>query len=80
MPLPLRFGPGPVFVYESIAASRRWQLYALRSLFVTSLLAALALIWLFTCAEEGKLVQSRCKTWRRVANTFTTQSRRRSSS
>jgi ABC-type transport system involved in multi-copper enzyme maturation permease subunit len=58
MPLPLRFGPGPVFVYESIAASRRWQLYALRSLFVTSLLAALALIWLFTCAEEGKLVGS----------------------
>ena len=25
----LRWGPGPVFVHESIAATRRWQLYAL---------------------------------------------------
>ena len=23
--MPLRLGPGPVFVYESIAATRRWQ-------------------------------------------------------
>ena len=29
--MPLRWGPGPVFVHESIAATRRWQLYALRS-------------------------------------------------
>ncbi len=33
-------GPGPVFVYEWITASRRWQVYALRSLFVLGLLAA----------------------------------------
>jgi ABC-type transport system involved in multi-copper enzyme maturation permease subunit len=32
--------PGPVFVYEWITASRRWQVYALRSLFVLGLLAA----------------------------------------
>ncbi len=42
--MPLRFGPGPVFVHESIAASRRWQAYALRSLFVVGLLLALALV------------------------------------
>jgi ABC-type transport system involved in multi-copper enzyme maturation permease subunit len=34
-------GPGPVFVYEWITASRRWQGYALRSLFVLGLMGAL---------------------------------------
>jgi len=28
----LRVGPGPVFVYEWLTATRRWQLYALRGL------------------------------------------------
>ena len=42
--MPLRFGPGPVFIHESIAATRRWQLYALRSLFVLGLLLALAVV------------------------------------
>jgi ABC-type transport system involved in multi-copper enzyme maturation permease subunit len=41
----LRWGPGPVFVYESIVATRRWQLYALRFLFVLGLLSALAMGW-----------------------------------
>jgi ABC-type transport system involved in multi-copper enzyme maturation permease subunit len=36
---------GPVFAYEWITASRRWQGYALRSLFVACLLAALMSIW-----------------------------------
>src|SRR5262249_36933890 len=43
-PMPLRIGPGPVFIHESIAATRRWQLYAVRSLFVFGLLLALALV------------------------------------
>ena len=38
------FGPGPVLVYEWITASRRWQGYALRSLFVLGLLVALLAI------------------------------------
>ena len=44
MPMPMspRWGPGPVFVHESIAATRRWQFFALRSLFVFGLLAGLA--------------------------------------
>jgi ABC-type transport system involved in multi-copper enzyme maturation permease subunit len=37
-------GAGPVFVYEWITASRRWQAYALRSLFVLGLLAALVVM------------------------------------
>ncbi len=53
-----RWGPGPVFIYESIAATRRWQLYALRSLFVLSLLAALAIVWLFVCLEQGSAVRA----------------------
>jgi ABC-type transport system involved in multi-copper enzyme maturation permease subunit len=44
----VRWGPGPVFVYESIVATRRWQLYALRFLFVLGLLSALALGWYVT--------------------------------
>jgi ABC-type transport system involved in multi-copper enzyme maturation permease subunit len=52
--MPLRFGPGPVFVHESIAAARRWQLYTLRSLFVMALLAGLALAWLPVQMQGGK--------------------------
>ena len=44
--MPFRLGPGPVFVYESITASRRWQQYALRSLSVLTLLAGLTLVWI----------------------------------
>ncbi len=33
-------GPGPVFVYEWITGSRRWQTYAMRSIFVLGLLIA----------------------------------------
>ena len=41
----IRWGTGPVFVYESITAARRWQGYALRSLFVLSMLVALGIVW-----------------------------------
>ena len=41
----VRLGPGPVFVYESIVAARRWQVYAQRSLFLLALLAALLVVW-----------------------------------
>ena len=44
--MPLRLGPGPVFVHESITATRRWQLYFVRSLFVFGLLASLSLAWI----------------------------------
>ena len=32
-----RLGPGPVFVYESLIAARRWQIYATRAGFVLAL-------------------------------------------
>src|SRR5437588_9446034 len=40
-----RWGLGPVFYYERVTASRRWQMYAVRSLFVAVLLAALTIVW-----------------------------------
>ena len=43
-----RIGLGPVFVYEWITSARRWQSYALRSLFVFVLLVALVSIWMNT--------------------------------
>jgi ABC-type transport system involved in multi-copper enzyme maturation permease subunit len=42
----LRWGLGPVFVYESLRTSRRWQLYAGRSVFIGVLLIALFAVWL----------------------------------
>lgn len=52
--MPMHLGPGPVFVYESIVATRRRQLYALRSLFVLILLAALAIVWVIMRLESDE--------------------------
>jgi ABC-type transport system involved in multi-copper enzyme maturation permease subunit len=40
----MRWGLGPVFIYECLANSRRWQTYAVRSVGVAMLLAAVATI------------------------------------
>jgi hypothetical protein len=40
----MRWGPGPVFIYECLANSRRWQTYALRAVGVSALPLAMALI------------------------------------
>src|SRR5436190_18217309 len=40
-----RWGPGPVFVYEWRLASRRWQLYAMRVLFIAALGTGLLVVW-----------------------------------
>jgi ABC-type transport system involved in multi-copper enzyme maturation permease subunit len=42
----VRVGLGPVFFYEWLLASRRWQLYAGRALFVFLILAVLFFVWL----------------------------------
>jgi ABC-type transport system involved in multi-copper enzyme maturation permease subunit len=41
-----QWGLGPVFSAECLTTSRRWQVYAGRSLLVASVLAAMTLIWL----------------------------------
>jgi ABC-type transport system involved in multi-copper enzyme maturation permease subunit len=45
---------GPVFAYEWIRSSRRWQGYALRSSFVLFLLMALAYVWMNTSSYPAK--------------------------
>ena len=40
-----RIGVGPVFVYECLTSSRRWQGYAMRAGFLLLLLIALLVIW-----------------------------------
>src|SRR5579883_393029 len=52
--MPRRWGPGPVFIYESLTCARRWQVYALRSLFVALLLSGLVIVWLTGIAESGR--------------------------
>src|SRR6516225_5533744 len=40
-----RWGLGPVFAYEWLTATRRWQYYAGRSIYVGLLLAGLVVVW-----------------------------------
>jgi ABC-type transport system involved in multi-copper enzyme maturation permease subunit len=41
----IRIGPGPVFVFESLIAARRRQVYASRALFVVAIFIGLAVAW-----------------------------------
>jgi ABC-type transport system involved in multi-copper enzyme maturation permease subunit len=41
----VRPGLGPVFAFEWLTTSRRWQVYAGRATFVAALLAAMAVVW-----------------------------------
>src|SRR5258708_260575 len=43
--MPRRWGLGPVFLFEWLMISRRWQYYASRSLFVLLLEGGLAVVW-----------------------------------
>jgi ABC-type transport system involved in multi-copper enzyme maturation permease subunit len=47
-----RFGLGPVFAYEWLTRSRRWQAYALRGLFVLALFLGLGAVWQSTQANQ----------------------------
>jgi ABC-type transport system involved in multi-copper enzyme maturation permease subunit len=40
----LRLGPGPVFAYEWLTTTRRWQVYALRALFIGLILAGMVIV------------------------------------
>jgi ABC-type Na+ efflux pump permease subunit len=48
----MRWGLGPVFYYECLLMSRRWQVYAARALFLLIVLAALFLVGLAHVAEH----------------------------
>jgi ABC-type transport system involved in multi-copper enzyme maturation permease subunit len=40
----LRLGPGPVFAYEWLTTTRRWQVYALRALFIALIVFGMVLV------------------------------------
>ena len=44
--MPMRWGMGPVFFYESLINARRWQVYAWRAIFVLVLLVGMTAVWL----------------------------------
>ena len=50
---PWRIGLGPVFAYEWITSSRRWQTYAVRSCFVAALLFSLLMVRVSVHAPAG---------------------------
>ena len=50
----MRWGLGPVFIYECLANSRRWQTYALRSAGVAALLFAMGTIATSNEANDGE--------------------------
>jgi ABC-type transport system involved in multi-copper enzyme maturation permease subunit len=51
-----RWGLGPVFAFEWLTITRRWQLYAMRAGFVAIILAGMAMMW---SAQEDVLNSSR---------------------
>jgi hypothetical protein len=56
--MPLRFGPGPVFIHESICSARRWQVHALRSVFALGLLLVLATVLYMEIGAPGSLAEN----------------------
>ncbi len=48
-----RVGPGPVFVYEWLTATRRWQLYALQAGFVAVFLAGMYFTWIDLLSNDA---------------------------
>ena len=41
----MRSGLGPIFEYEWLTTTRKWQLYALRALFVMAILVGMIVVW-----------------------------------
>ncbi len=53
-----RVGLGPVFAFEWLTGSRRWQGYAFRSFLVLLMLAVLAVVWWKSSVRQGLIATS----------------------
>jgi ABC-type transport system involved in multi-copper enzyme maturation permease subunit len=62
-----RGGLGPVFAFEWLTATRRWQMYALRSGFVGLLLLGLGVVWM---ESSGRLDHDQIKAQAKLAHEF----------
>ena len=56
-----RGGLGPVFAYEWLTATRRWQMYAGRTVFVGLLLVGLVFVWINSFHERAGLTSYRAQ-------------------
>jgi ABC-type transport system involved in multi-copper enzyme maturation permease subunit len=63
----MRWGPGPVFLYECLVGSRRWQGYALRSFGVGALLVGMGLIAL---SAEAQSAASSAQTYAELGSAY----------
>jgi ABC-type transport system involved in multi-copper enzyme maturation permease subunit len=57
-----RFGPGPVFVYESLILARRRQVYAGRAFFVLAMFVGLAIAWYQTAGGSAPTLKALART------------------
>lgn len=64
------WGPGPVFVYESLLASRRWTNYALRAGFALVLVIGLAIAWFNADLSKSAASTFNHKDLARIGQTF----------
>lgn len=55
------FGPGPVFPFELLKTSRRWDTYAMRSAFVAGQLVALVLVWTAVAGRGPMSIQEQAE-------------------
>jgi hypothetical protein len=56
-----RGGLGPVFAYEWLIATRRWQMYAGRAAFVGLLMVGLVFVWINSFRERAGLPSYRAQ-------------------
>ncbi len=66
----IRIGPGPVFVYEWLTSSRRWQLYALRGGFVAAMLVGMVFAWINQSSRDASGRSVTIETAARYAEAF----------
>ncbi len=66
----MRLGPGPVFAYEWLTTSRRWQFYALRVGFVGAILIGMMLVWHSSHGASGPPERVSIQTMARYAESL----------
>ncbi|MHC5544046.1 ABC transporter permease, partial [Singulisphaera rosea] len=68
----MRLGFGPVFVLESLINARRWQPYALRSLFALVMLIGMTIVWICmdSWSRSGVVVPTTFQQMARIGEWF----------
>lgn len=56
-----RISLGPVFAFDWLTTSRRWQIYAVRAFFVVSLLVALTVVWIGDASGPARSTRAQAR-------------------